>query len=48
MPQIIIANINDILCTDFIVSSKKKMFRFVDQELRTDLKNMMQVATLLP
>ena len=29
---------------DFIVS---KIFQFVDDELRTDIKNMMQVAPLL-
>ena len=45
IPQIVIANINNIPCTDFIISSKKKMFRLVDDELRTDLKNMMQFAT---
>ena len=36
------------MCRDFIVSSKKKMFWFVDIELRTDIKNMMQAIPLLP
>ena len=48
IPQIVIANINNIPGTDFITSSKKKMFRFADDKLRTDIKNMMQVAPLLP
>ena len=38
-PQIVIAN-NNISCTDFIRSSKEKMFRFVADELRTDIHNM--------
>ena len=33
---------------DFTTSSKKKMFQFVDDKLQTDIKNMMQVAPLLP
>ena len=47
MPQIVIANINNIQGMDFMVSTKKK-FQFVDDELQTDLKNMMQIAPLLP
>ena len=48
IPQIIIANINNISCTDFILSSKEKMFRFVTDNLRTDIQNMMQAAPSLP
>ena len=47
-PQIVIANINNFSCTDFIRSSKEKMFRFVADELRTDIQNMMQAAPSLP
>ena len=48
IPQIVFENINNISCTDCIVSDKKKMFQFVDDELRTDIKNMMEVAPWLP
>ena len=48
IPQIVIANINNISCTGFILSSKEKMFRFVADELRTDTQNMMQAAPSLP
>ena len=44
----IIANINNIPCMDFIVSSKKKMFWCVDDDLRTDINSMMQTAPSLP
>ena len=47
-PQIVIANINNISCTYFIRSSKEKIFRFVADELRTDMQNMMQDAPSLP
>ena len=47
-PQIVIANINSFSCTDFIRSSKEKMFPFVADELRTDIQNMMQAAPSLP
>ena len=47
-PQIVIANINNISCTYFIRSSKEKIFRFVADELRTDIQNMMQDAPSLP
>ena len=47
VPQIVIANINNISFTDLIVSSKKKMFRFADDELRIYIKNMMQAAPSL-
>ena len=39
IPQIVTANNNNIRCADFIVLSKKNTFRFVDEELRTDIKN---------
>ena len=39
-PQIVIANINNISCTDFIRSSKEK--------IRTDMQNMMRVAPSPP
>ena len=48
MPQIVIVNINNMPCTDFIVSSKEKMFGFVDDKLRTDIENMMQAAPRIP
>ena len=48
IPQIAIANINNIEGMNFMVSTKKKMFRFVGDELQTNFKNMMQVAPLLP
>ena len=48
VPEIVLTDTNNTLCTDFIVSSKKNMFRFNDKELRIDTKNMMQVAPLLP
>ena len=38
IPQIVIGNINNIQCMDFIVSHKKKVFRFVDDKLQTDIK----------
>ena len=47
-PQIVIANINNILCRDFIHSSKEKMFRFVPDEVWTDIQNMMLAAPSLP
>ena len=47
-PQIVIANINNISCTDFIRSSKEKMFQFVADKLRTDIQNMTQAAPSLP
>ena len=47
-PQIVIASMNNISCTDFIRSSKEKMLRFVADELRTGIQNMMQVAPSLP
>ena len=46
--QIVIANINNISCRDFIRSSKEKMLRFVADELRTFIQNMMQAAPSLP
>ena len=46
--QIVIANINNISCRDFIRSSKEKMFRFVADELRTVIQNMMQAAPSPP
>ena len=46
-PQIVTADINNISCTGFIRSSKEKIFRFVAEELRTDMQNMMQVAPSL-
>ena len=36
------------MCTDFIRSSKEKMFRFVADELRTDIQNMIQAPPSLP
>ena len=36
-PQIVTAIINNISCTDFIRSSKKKIFRFVVDELSADI-----------
>ena len=47
-PQIVIASMNNISCTDFIRSSKEKMLRFVADELRTSIQNMMQAAPSLP
>lgn len=47
IPQIVTANINNISYTDFILSSKEITFRFVGDELRTDIQNIMQVAPLL-
>ena len=47
-PQIVIASMNNISCTDFIRSSKEKMLRFVADELRTFIQNMMQAAPSLP
>ena len=38
IPQIVIGNINNIKFMDFIFSSKKKMFWFVDDTLQTDTK----------
>ena len=32
----------------FYCLKQEKMLRFVDDKLRTDIKNMMQVAPLLP
>ena len=46
MSQIAIANINNIQCMDFIVSSKKKLFLFADDELRTYIKTLMQTFPL--
>ena len=46
--QIVIANINNISCRDFIRSSKEKMFRFAADELRTVIQNMMQAAPSPP
>ena len=48
IPTMIIANINNIPCMDFIVSGKKKMFWCVDDDLRTDINSMMQTAPSLP
>ena len=39
IPQIVFANMNNISCTDFIVS---KMFQFVDDKLRTDILCLVQ------
>ena len=47
-PQIVIANINNISCADFILSSIEKMFQFFADELRTDIQNTMQAAPSLP
>ena len=47
-PQIVIASMNNISCTDFIRSSKETMLRFVADELRTSIQNMMQAAPSLP
>ena len=41
IPQIVNANICNIAYTDFILSSKEKIFRFVTEELRTDIQKMM-------